>query len=102
MSSPVQYLHTFSVRLSNRQWIGTVMLTILSWLSLGATAVIAQDVQHTQNTADQSLRSDLQVDPSTLGMSIGIPLRDYPGRGVNLPITLRYSSKVWRIETTFG
>lgn len=45
------------------------------------------------------MRSDVRVDASTLGMNIQIPLRSYPGRaGMNLPITLYYSSKVWRIK----
>jgi len=30
-------------------------------------------------------------------MSLQVPLGSYPGRGVNLPINLNYSSKVWRL-----
>jgi RHS repeat-associated protein len=64
---------------------------------------LAQNIQHTQNTADSSLRGDLQVDPSTLGMTLSIPLGEYPGRnGVNLPVTLSYGSKQWRIDTEQG
>jgi RHS repeat-associated protein len=68
----------------------------------------AQTVQYTQGKADQALRSDLRVDPSTLGMSIQVPIGSYPGRGPSLPISLNYSSKLWRInfdsswETSFG
>ncbi|HMX24700.1 MAG TPA: DUF2380 domain-containing protein [Blastocatellia bacterium] len=63
----------------------------------------AQTVQHTQNTADASLRGSLQVDPSTLGMSLQIPLGEYKGRGgLNVPITLSYGSKQWRVETVQG
>ena len=30
--------------------------------------------------------------------SISIPLMSYKGRGIDLPITLNYSSNVWRID----
>jgi hypothetical protein len=60
---------------------------------------LAQNIQYTQNVADLSMRSDIRVDPSSLGMSLQIPLRQYPGRGgANLSATLAYSSKVWRIN----
>jgi RHS repeat-associated protein len=66
---------------------------------LGSSPTIAQNIQHTQNTADLSLRSNSRIDPSTLGMSIEIPMGAYPGRaGTGLPIGLRYSSKVWRMD----
>jgi hypothetical protein len=56
-------------------------------------------VQFTKNSQDIGLRSDLKVDPSTLGMNIQLPLRVYAGRGgADLPITLYYSSKVWRLR----
>jgi RHS repeat-associated protein len=67
--------------------------------------VLAQNVQYTNNTVDASLRSNARVDPSTLGMSLQIPLRAFPGRGdIDIPITVYYSSKVWRIKNagTFG
>jgi hypothetical protein len=51
------------------------------------------DIRYTSGKADQSLRSDMRIDPSTLGMSVQIPISAYPGRGVNLPVTLNYSSK---------
>ncbi len=57
------------------------------------------NVQHTENRADQSMRGNLKVDPSTLGMSFSIPLGGYPGRGGNhVPVTLNYNSKLWRID----
>jgi hypothetical protein len=52
MSSQVQDIHTISYWLLNRPWIGAVTLTLMIWFSLGGAA-IAQDVQYTQNTADQ-------------------------------------------------
>lgn len=49
--------------------------------------------------ADQTLRSNGRVNPSTLGLEMSIPLASYPGRaGMNVPIGLQYSSKVWRME----
>jgi len=67
-------------------------------------STLAQDnFKHTQNTADSSLRGAPQVDPSTLGMTLQIPLGEYQGRnGVNLPVTISYGSKQWRIETVEG
>ncbi len=80
-----------------------VCCALLCLFGLSFSALAQQNFQYTQNTADRSLRSDLQVDPSTLGMTIQIPLGEYPGRnGVNLPITLSYSSKQWRMETVEG
>jgi hypothetical protein len=59
----------------------------------------AQAVQYTKNKPDQVFRSSLRVDPSTLGLSIEVPIAGYPGRGgTSLPINLSYSSKQWRIE----
>jgi RHS repeat-associated protein len=49
-------------------------------------------------SADRTLRSSGRVNPSTLGMEIDIPLGSYPGRGINVPINLSYSSKLWRMQ----
>jgi RHS repeat-associated protein len=39
------------------------------------------------------------VDPSTLGLSVQVPIAGYPGRaGASLPVTLYYSSKQWRLQ----
>src|SRR5215510_14120539 len=61
-------------------------------------AVFAQNIEYTKGNTDSALRSNLTVDPSTLGMSIQIPLASYPGRGGELPVTLRYASKQWRLS----
>jgi YD repeat-containing protein len=48
----------------------------------------AQNIQFTQGSVGSSLDNTLQI-----------PLRSYPGRGsASLPISLYYSSKVWRIS----
>jgi RHS repeat-associated protein len=77
---------------------GALLLAV--WcLLLGAMTTSAQNVQYTNNTVDSSLRSDARVDPSTFGLGFQITLRNYPGRGGNnLPLTLYYSSKAWRIK----
>ncbi len=62
------------------------------------STVFGQASQNTKNSADQSLRSSGRVNPSSLGMEMDIPLSAYPGRGLNLPLGLNYSSKVWRFE----
>ena len=57
-----------------------------------------QTIQYTHNKPDQTLRSEMRVDPSTLGLSIEVPIASYPGRGGTvIPINLSYSSKQWRI-----
>jgi len=62
-------------------------------------AALAQNIQYTQNVADTTLRSRFRVDPSTLGLSLQIPLANYPGRGgAQLPVTLYYSAKVWNVN----
>ncbi|MGH9932084.1 MAG: hypothetical protein ACREA9_23020, partial [Pyrinomonadaceae bacterium] len=88
-----------------RQMAQALPLVLAALLCLfGAlSSAQAQNVQHTQNTADASLRGGLQVDPSTLGMSLQIPLGGYSGRGgLNVPITLSFGSKQWRVETVQG
>lgn len=69
-------------------------LLVLSIAALGA----GQESQNTKNSADQMLRANGVVNPSTLGLEMNIPLGSYPGRGINLPIGLSYSSKLWRFE----
>ena len=77
------------------------LLIALFWIFMWPAAAFGQNVQYTQNTVNSALRSNASVDPSTLGMSLQIPLRAYIGRGeASLPISLYYSSKVWRIKYT--
>lgn len=70
--------------------------SLLCLFSLGSA--FGQNAQHTENKADQTLRGAGRVNPSTLAMEVNIPLSSYPGRGINIPIGLSYSSKVWRME----
>jgi len=81
----------------DRAWL--LVLAVLTLCALLPQRAGAQNVQHTENKADLSLRSEARVDPSTLGMSISIPLAAYPGRaGHGLPVAINYSSKVWRLD----
>ncbi len=74
-------------------------IIILTVLILGIfTTVFGQNNQHTENKADQALRGSGRVNASSLGLEIDVPLGSYPGRGINVPIGLSYSSKLWRLE----
>jgi RHS repeat-associated protein len=73
---------------------------LIGWLMLTPASSFAQQGQFEQNKTDQTLRSNNRVDPTSLGMNIQIPLGSYPGRGgLDMPITLNYSSKVWSVVT---
>jgi RHS repeat-associated protein len=65
---------------------------------LTSMAVFGQNPQSTENKADQTLRSTGRVNPSTLGMEFDLQLGSYPGRGINVPISMSYSSKLWRFD----
>jgi len=79
----------------------TALLIVLCCALFWPGSASGQNVQYTQNTVNTALRSNASVDPSNLGMSLQIPLRAYLGRGeASLPVSLYYSSKVWRIKYT--
>lgn len=86
--NPFHYLMFINVRL-----LKLVILTAVM-----AIGIYAQGGKHTENEADQALRGSGRINPSSLGMELSIPLGNYPGRGINVPINLSYSSKVWRME----
>ncbi|MGH9801775.1 MAG: hypothetical protein ACRD82_15545, partial [Blastocatellia bacterium] len=71
-------------------------------ISFCGAQAFAQNISYTENNLDQSLRGNLNVDPSTLGMSFSVPLGNFPGRGASMPVTLSYSSKVWRVKHLFS
>ncbi len=55
-------------------------------LALGAPHANAQTAQFTQNTGGAT------------AVTVNVPLGNYPGRGISLPVTLHYSSRgLWRI-----
>jgi RHS repeat-associated protein len=45
-----------------------------------------QHIQYTQGSVGSGLDNTIEI-----------PLRSYPGRGISLPVTLKYSSRVWRV-----
>lgn len=71
---------------------------ISALMGLGAvTFALGQDGGN-ERSADRTLRGSGRVNASTLGMEFDLPLGSYPGRGINVPISLSYSSKVWRMK----
>ena len=67
--------------------VASIMLA-LCVLVCAATAATAQNIEFTQGNVNQGFENTLQV-----------PLRSYTGRGgTSLPVTLNYSSKVWRLS----
>ncbi|MBK7705110.1 MAG: RHS repeat protein [Acidobacteria bacterium] len=72
-----------------------IVQTLLLLLTLTLQA-LAQ--QHTENKSDLTLRGSARVNPSTLGMEFEIPLGSYPGRGIDVPVSVSYSSKIWRLD----
>jgi RHS repeat-associated protein len=66
-------------------------------------SVFGQNLKNTETKADQSLKSNARVNPSTLAMELSIPIGGYSGRAGNgLPINFDYSSKVWEIKAFDG
>ncbi|HEV8429596.1 MAG TPA: RHS repeat-associated core domain-containing protein [Pyrinomonadaceae bacterium] len=64
-----------------------------------ASKARAQNVQYDDKALDLGSRSAVRVDPTTRGLNFEIPLGSYPGRaGLNVPVTLSYTSKVWNVE----
>src|ERR1700694_1988779 len=63
-------------------WL-VVALLCLPWLGSSAQA---QTAEFTQNTKGRH------------AMTLPVPFANYPGRGINLPVTLHYSTQgLWRI-----
>lgn len=61
---------------------------LLLFYSLFASTTLAQNVQFTQGSVGAGLDNTLQI-----------PLKVYPGRaGASIPISLSYSSRVWRVN----
>ncbi|PYT00380.1 MAG: hypothetical protein DMF63_07355 [Acidobacteria bacterium] len=79
-----------------KQYFGFVVLLFL--LLSARMDVAGQSGQSTENKADQTLRGSGRVNPTTLGMEFDLPLGNYSGRGINMPISLSYTSKVWRLD----
>lgn len=75
-----------------------IWLACLLTVSLFGATFAQPDIRYTKGNVDSALRGNFEVDPSTFGMSVNVPLAEYPGRGNALSVNLRYSSKLWRID----
>jgi hypothetical protein len=95
------FIFRTNCRPSPARFIVASLLPILIAACLAVTAM-TQNISYTENNIDQSLRGNLNVDPSTFGMSFSVPLANYPGRGAAMPVTLTWSSKVWRMKHQFS
>lgn len=87
-------------RQKSKYYRSLLPLILVAALLGNSLAQVQTQVSYNRNSPDFNKRSVIEVDPSTLGLNINLPLQDYPGRGLNLPIALYYSSKVWRIQNT--
>ena len=63
--------------------IATALL-LAGLIAIGNQSAQAQNVKYTKGSADQSLRGNFEVDPSTLSLGIQLPLGEYQGRGVSI------------------
>jgi hypothetical protein len=71
-----------------------ICIAILIAALFGDRPALSQ--QHTED--DLNLRGSSRVDESTLAVEFQIPLANYPGRGIDVPVSISYSSKVWRLD----
>src|SRR2546426_2741985 len=80
-----------------------IVSALFACASVFVAPALAQDKKYTENRPDQTLRSEARIDPSTLGMSLELPLGGAPGRaGTTVSSAMRYSSKQWRIKYSGG
>src|SRR5688572_30922671 len=64
----------------------TSAIVVLAVYAMQAPSLMAQTAEFTQNAKNNN------------AVAIEVPLGNYPGRGVTLPVKLRYSSHgLWRI-----
>ncbi len=77
----------------------TVFISIISAASESVIAIEDNaKVGKPDYKADQSLKSNAKINPSTLAVELAVPLGGFMGRGeTGLPIVFNYSSKVWQI-----
>ena len=64
-----------------------------------SSTILAQNIQHNDKGVDPGLRGAVRVNPVTRAVGFEVSLGNYPGRaGLNVPVTLSYSSKVWEVQ----
>ena len=62
----------------------SLFLSVLFLVGFVAIAVCQQD----NNNADKTLRGSGRINPSTLAMEFDLPMASYPGRGINVPVSI--------------
>ena len=91
LSAPAQLQNNIGRYLRLTLYVGLLVLLLPAHIA-------AQNVQYNNKAMDLGLRGSRKVNPSTRGMELQIPLGYYRGRGIDIPITLSYSSKLWGVE----
>ncbi len=76
----------------------SVLLPVVVFILSNSSLISPQPPQYTEGKADQTLKGSGRVNSSTLAMEFSLPLGNYPGRGISVPISMSYSSKLWQIE----
>jgi RHS repeat-associated protein len=77
-------MRSLTIRSLRRFWFECVPAIVV--LLIATFPAYAQHIQYTQGSVGSGLENTIEI-----------PLRSYPGRGISLPVTLKYSSRVWRI-----
>ena len=75
-----------------------VLILVLALCFCFSAESVAQNVEYPNQATDLGLRSTRTVNPITRAVELEIPLGHYRGRGIDLPVTLSYSSKVWQVS----
>lgn len=88
-------LHVLAALLCRRK---PLTLAALLFCALLPARTFAQNLQHSKASRDLGMRHDFKVDPVSLSMNVQITFGAYKGRGGTVPVGLRYSSKVWRLD----
>lgn len=88
---------TFSVKPA-AGFLGRVAALALLTCALAAE-VRPQNIQLTAGNTNSATSVNAEIDPSSLGLNLRLTLASNPGRkGMNMPVILQYSSKVWEIR----
>src|SRR5215203_501170 len=80
-------LHTFPALLRQINRSLQLFLCVISFFPYAPPQSDQTNVRFTQGHVNESAT-----------VSLSVPIGTYPGRGLNLPIGLSYSSSVWRID----
>src|SRR5678810_369213 len=96
--SRLRSLALFTAAISLPARLSIVVALFVLLLSLSAKAQTPQK-PNTDSALDNRMRSDATVDPVSMSLQLSLNLGSYPGRdGLALPITMRYSSRLWGIR----